>query len=490
MESKEGLMINPLPLSGKHKRQPKKSAFLPQSELYTRSQYAAMVKFEACRRFFYHFYKFMTDWDLPPHVLMMIERLQHLGTNERIIFSMPPRHAKSTTISQMFAIWKMGNAIRNKENFRVGYFTYGQRLSNENSYKSRQFVKSPYYELVYPSVVLDNENVEFWRFNPAISDVSFMASSVGGAATGLGYELLIIDDPIKNLEEADNRDYTEKIYDWFKSTSSTRLNKDANIIVVATRWSDHDLSGRLLEDKGWEHISFPAIDEHDNALWPEMFSKEKLNQIEEDMPPRIWRALYQQNPTPDEGTIFKQAYLKYAEKPAHLINDLISWDTASSLSETSAFSVGLEMGKDASGNIYIYDIMRRRMEFVDLLDTARDWGSSKNIYIEKKDSGVSLINSLKKSNFKRNVIPVMPKMSKDQRFESIIHKFRAGKVYFCGEKNMQEVISELLKYPEGKYRDCIDALSQGIWFLDNLGEIKTGVNREEILNSSPYANII
>lgn len=445
------------------------------------------AKLELCRRNPADFFSFITGFKPNDHQVKILEILKNLPDDGRLIVSCPPRHGKTECVSKIFPPWLMGNAQLRDINQKVGIFTYGQKYSNDVSLRARQYIQSPYYNLVFPDVKLSGEAVEKWRFDGE-KDISYTASSVGGVATGMGFNLIVIDDAIKDWEEARNRDRTEKIYDWFQSVAATRAEKGCKIVIIATRWSDHDLTGRLLGSNEYEYINFPAIDSNGNALWESQFPLEHLEKIREARGGKVWSTLYQGNPIPDEGQIIKPEHIRYGKPTRPSVHSLISWDTASKIGEPNDYSVGIEMEKDDIGNIFITNIIRIKQEFPDMVRTVATWGTSPNIYIEDKSSGIQLIQQLKRE-CKRNIIPVKSVKSKLFRLESVTPLFEANKVFFADEYLFSIAITELLSFPDGSFDDTVDAISQGLIELTKSNKVSSGVSKDSLMKQSVYGGL-
>lgn len=447
---------------------------------------ALEAKWELCRRDLSYFYGYMTGWKCPPHVHKIIDKITNLPDNGKLIVAAPPRHSKSITISAIYPIWLMGRAQMEKQGQRIGLFTYGQAKSNDNSEIARRYVKSPFYQHIFPYAKIENDLVTHWKMNFEEREISYFASSVGGASTGFGYNTVIIDDPHKNWQEARNRTQTQKVYDWYQSVTSTRLEKNAKVILLATRWSDHDLTARLLDTGQFDYISFPAISDDGEPLWDYYGLDYYLDKKEGFENKKMWECIYQQNPIPDEGQIFKREWIFY-DQPNSIKRKYITWDTANTTSEAADWSVGIEWGIDENNKIFILDMIRVKREFPALLRLIQEWGTAEDIYIEHAASGVQVLQAMKEISTKRNFIGRNPKLSKLDRLEKHTGKFEAGRVKFT--KEFVDLERELLQFPDGSHDDCVDALTLGLE-VSSYTETKVlaGDNRG-IIESSPYSGI-
>lgn len=246
------------------------------------------------------------------------------GDCKRLMIFMPPRHGKSMLASEFFPAWYLG---RNPEHYVIAS-TYAQELADDFGRKVKGQIEDPAYSAIFPGVKLAEDSQSVKRFHleggteiGTAQRGAYYAVGVGGALTGRGAHLMLIDDPVKNREEADSETIRKRIKDWFTSTAYTRLMPGGRIVVIQTRWHEDDLSGWLLKEhghEGWDVLDLPALD-GDKPLWPEQYDKEALLRIKQAVGPRDWSALYQQRPSPDEGTYFQKAWFKHwADRPKEL----------------------------------------------------------------------------------------------------------------------------------------------------------------------------
>ena len=264
------------------------------------------------------------------HLDLLDETLMKVSTGQlkRVIVTMPPRHGKSERVSKKFPAWHVG---RNPGDEMI--------LASYSVDLSRGFSRIARDTLTTNHIVFDvkvdpnNQSAESWGTEGYRGGVT--AAGVGGAITGKGARIAIIDDPVKNAEEANSEVMREKVWDWYQSTLYTRLTPDGRIIVVMTRWHEDDLVGRLLKKEAeeikegthkgerWTVINFPALAESDDylgrkegePLWPEFgFDELRLEQIKSDVGSYVFNALYQQRPSAAGGTIFKREHFRYFQR--------------------------------------------------------------------------------------------------------------------------------------------------------------------------------
>lgn len=229
------------------------------------------------------------------------------GDIDRLMIFMPPRHGKSELASKRFPAWCLG---RNPQ-MQIIAASYNSDLANDFGRHVRNIVAEPEFSQVFPNVSLAPDSQAANRMNTNKGG-SYVAAGVGTAVTGRGAHIALIDDPFKDREEADSERRREIVWDWYRSTLFTRLMPGGRIVLIQTRWHEDDLAGRLLEQESdqWEVLELPALDENDEALWPEWYGRETLERIKATIGPREWSALYQQQPQPDEGTFFQRAWFK------------------------------------------------------------------------------------------------------------------------------------------------------------------------------------
>ncbi|HEX8415237.1 MAG TPA: terminase family protein [Sphingomicrobium sp.] len=244
------------------------------------------------------------------HQVLLDEQLERIERREidRLMVFMPPRHGKSEKASKRFPSWYLG---RNPKH-QIIAASYNSDLATDFGREVKGIISSPEFGDVFNGVGLKADSRASDRMNTSQGGAYF-AVGVGTATTGRGAHLGLIDDPLKDREEADSQTQRDKIWNWYRSTFYTRLMPGGAIVLIQTRWHEDDLAGRLLEQDGrvedggqWTVLELPAIDAAGEALWPAWFPVETLRRIEGTVGPREWSALFQQRPQPDEGTYFQR----------------------------------------------------------------------------------------------------------------------------------------------------------------------------------------
>lgn len=414
------------------------------------------------------------------HHALMAKKFEEIaeGKLKRLIICLPPRHSKSEMGSYLFPSWFLGRF----PNKKVMQASNTGELAVGFGRKVRNLVMSEEYQKVFPGVNLrqDSKAAGRWATN---KDGEYFAIGVGGTMTGRGADLCIIDDPHTEGEAAlaaFQPEIYDKSYEWYTSGPRQRLQPNGAIVIIATRWSQKDLIGRVLKDAGernkadeWEVIELPAIMPSGKSLWPEFWSLKELEALQEELPPAKWNAQYQQNPTGEEGAIVKRDWWKVWEKddppPCQFI--IQSWDTAFTKSERSDYSACTTWGvfhlneDEKDVNVILLDAFQKRMEFPELKEKAlahyKEWEPDAFV-VEAKAAGAPLIYELRQMG-----IPVSeytPSRGNDKfvRINSVADLFRSGKVWAPDTRWAREVVENMAAFPNGDHDDLTDSAVQAL----------------------------
>lgn len=259
-------------------------------------------------------------WKVAPHLTLLNQKLVDVaaGRVKRLVITMPPRNGKSLLTSENFPAWYLGTF----PDRRIILASYGADFASEWGRKARAILEEYGPSLFGVKVSKDSSAANRWDIEG--SRGGMQTAGVGGPITGKGADLLIIDDPVKNSEEANSFVYRQKTWEWYQSTAYTRLEPAGAVVLIQTRWHSDDLAGRVLAENGrtlepWEVVNFPAIAEtHDeigrkpgDPLWPERYSLEDLRRIQGDVGVNVWASLYQQTPLDETGGRIKKDWLRY-----------------------------------------------------------------------------------------------------------------------------------------------------------------------------------
>ena len=413
----------------------------------------------------------------PKHIGYIIEHLEKLerGEIERLMIECPPRHAKSWTSSWFFPSWYLG---RHPEQ-NIIHVSYGDALARDFGLKIRNTMADPRFARVFPRAGLRPDSHAVHRFVTNLGG-NYFAVGYGGPVTGRGADLLIVDDAIKNMAEAQSAAHRQTLRSYYESTLYTRLEPGARAVMIGTRWHQDDLMGwlqRESEDR-WTVLRLPALAEPGDplgrpegySLWPERYPVAKLAKIRRQIGSVAWLAEYQQRPAAVEGAVFKRGWWQYwteATLPARFEQTIVSLDTAYKSTATADYSVGLVVGLARTG-YYVLDIWRDRAEFpalkraVEMLVTK--WNPDR-VLIEDKVSGQSLIQELKLIS-RAPIFPIRVDSDKVSRANAATPVVEAGKVFLPqGAGWLIDFLDEVSSFPNAAHDDMVDALTQALNYL-------------------------
>lgn len=344
----------------------------------------------------------------------------------------------------------------------------------------RNLTYNPAHREVFPDLTLSADSKAADRWHTTQGGV-YIAAGVGGAITGRGAHLLLIDDPVKSHEDAESETMREKTWNWYVSDAYSRLMKPNAVVVIQTRWHDDDLSGRLLEqmkDGGeqWTILHYPAIDEDGNALWPEMYPVSWLDNIRKTVGARIWQGLYQGDPTPDEGIYFESDWFnEFEAQPKHL--QIYGASDFAVTHEGGDYTVHIVVGIDPQDRIYVLDVWRKQARsdvwIESLLDMVDRWKplrwALESGQIEKS-VGPFLGKRIKERRSYCHFLQYTSAADKPTRARAFQARMSQGDmVHFpAGAGWYPEMRSEMLKFPLGKHDDQVDTLSLIGRMLDQL----------------------
>ena len=413
------------------------------------------------------------------HHKVMAKKFQEIaeGKCKRLIINMPPRHTKSEFASFMLPAWFLGKFPDKK----IIQCSNTAELAVGFGRKVRNLVGSDAYHKVFPDVGLKSDSKAAGRWDTNKGGTYF-AIGVGGTVTGKGADLLIIDDPHSEQEAAiaaSNPEVYDKVYEWYSSGPRQRLQPGGAIVVVMTRWSLKDLTGRILKSSierdgdEWEVISFPAILPSDKPLWPAFWPITELLALKEELPVGKWNAQYQQSPTSEEGALVKRDWWQKWEgdraPPCEFI--IQSWDTAFTKNERSDYSACTTWGvfyKDEDKkdpHIILLDAYKERLEFPELKEQAllmyREWEPDACI-VEAKAAGSPLIFELRRMGIPVSEFTPTRGNDKIARLNSVTDLFASGKVWAPGTRWADEVIEQMASFPNSDHDDLVDSSTQAL----------------------------
>ncbi|WP_346235717.1 phage terminase large subunit [Lysinibacillus telephonicus] len=425
------------------------------------------------------------------HTELICETLQRIADGEQlsVLIEMPPRHGKSMTVTETFPSYYLG---RNPDK-RVIAAAYSDGLAKKFGRLNRNKFNEFSPELFNVQLSESNAAVKDWGVEGRAGGM--IATGIGGAITGQGADLMIIDDPIKNMKEAMSQLIRDNIWDEWEATLSTRLHDGASVIVIMTRWHEDDLIGRLLarSPRNWIRLRLPAIAEDEDdllgrkigeALCPELgFNEQWAKDKKTEVGSRTWVSLYQQRPAPAGGNIFKREWMKFYVRtqeqkrewglsddvmvlPIHFDKQAQSWDCTFKESETSDYVAGGVWARKKA-QYFLLDVDHRRMGFADTMKAIRamsdKWPKARSKYIEDKANGTAIIEML--SDEISGIVPVNPDGGKEARANAVSPLFEAGNVYLP-HPNMcpwvEDLIEELVSFPNAAHDDLVDMTTQAL----------------------------
>jgi len=387
---------------------------------------------------------------------------------------MPPRFGKSELTSRYFPAWYLGMF----PDRRIILASYEADFAATWGRKARNLLEEFGPSLFGVKVSPESSAASRWDIEG--HEGGMTTAGVRGPITGKGANVAIIDDPVKNDQEAMSQTYREATWDWYRATFSTRIQGDGGIVLVMTRWHEDDLAGRLLkaqEEGGdkWEVINLPALGEDNDALGrqpgeplcPELFTKKTLEETRTRLGSYWWNALYQQRPSPMEGGVFKRSWWKFYRQPPDRFDEIIqSWDMAFKETSSGSYVVGQVWGRIGADK-YLLDQVRERMDFPTTVQAVRQlsakWPQARAKLVEDKANGPAVIAMLQREI--SGLIAVNPEGGKLVRAQAISPLVEAGNVFLPDPSIapwIHDFIEECAAFPNGANDDQVDAMTQAL----------------------------
>jgi predicted phage terminase large subunit-like protein len=446
-----------------------------------------------------------------PHLVHLSEKLQeverYVDTNGqagvgRLLVNMPPRHGKSETASKRFPAFVLGR----HPDWHIGLVAYNDGFAEDFSRANRELIgTSPEYRALFPESGIHPASGAVSRWSLANGDIdnpNLVATGIGGSLTGRGFQVLIIDDPVKNRAEAESKTYREHLHNAYKGTLRTRLEPGGAVIIICTRWHEDDLPGWLLlqhdqgEGEPWTVVNFPAIaEEHDvlgrgpgQALWPERFSPQVLAATRLAIGSYEFEAQYQQHPKPPEGGKIRRDWFNVidqlparfqpgpkGEPPAERLYWYRYWDLAATARTTSDYTASCRLAFDKDGNLYIADMLRQRIEWPEqekllklTMLSERSLGVRHGI--EKAIHGIAAVQTFMRDRDLVGVAFAGIDVSSDKLTRALpwVGRAEAGRVYLIAGPWVGAFLDEAANFTghNDAHDDQIDAVSGGVAMAD------------------------
>ena len=391
------------------------------------------------------------------------------GVKKRVVVNIAPRHGKSEMISYLAPAWYLGRNPHKK----VIMGSHTADLAVNFGRRVRNLVGSEAYHDVFPQVELqaDSKSASRWGTN---FNGEYFAIGVGGALAGRGADLFIIDDPHSEQEAKQLRpEVFEPAWEWFQSGPIQRLMPGGSIIVVMTRWSKLDLTGKILDHmtknedaEPWEVVEFPAI-LNEKPLWPEFWSLEELLAKKASMDIRYWNAQYMQDPVSEEGALIKRDWWQVWDKdqPPQCEFMIMALDAAQETNNRADYNAltvwGVFYNEETKNyNIILLNAIKKRLEFPDLkalvLEEYKDWEPDSFI-VEKKSNGAALYQELRRMGVPVSEFTPGKGQDKLSRVNSVTDLFSSGIVWAPDRRWAHEVVEECNDFPAGTHDDLVDS---------------------------------
>lgn len=399
------------------------------------------------------------------HIHTICDTIESFLRSDRtgLAISMPPRHMKSTIGAECLPAWWLSNHPQGE----VIIASYNQTQARKMSRACRQRFDGDMHRAIFGTAQFSIDAADEFQIAGKVNGrPSLIAAGVGSGLTGSGGDLIIIDDPVKDMEEADSQTMRDKVYDWYTSVASTRLSPGGHIILIMTRWHHDDLAGRILNDDrdSWDVLNLPAISDAGDALWPERFPISDLLGKKAAMGSRVFEALYQGRPTPLEGGMFKRDWIQFdSPLPANAVRCRY-WDKAAT-HDDGDWTVGCLMSV-LDGRYCIEDIVRLQGSPFEVQQairrTAERDGPEVRIRMEQEpgSSGVDVVDLYSRTILQGyDFRPDRVTGNKAIRAGPLAAAMECGNLWMARAPWNRDLVDELLEFPLGAHDDQVDACS-------------------------------
>ena len=462
---------------------------------------AQLSRLEACQDSFLTFVRAMwPEFIAGHHHKVIADKLERVAKGElkRLIVNMPPRHTKSEFASFLFPAWLIGK----NPAMKIIQATHTTELAVNFGRKVKNLLERDEYQEIFDNTRLAADSKASGRWDTSRGGM-YYAVGVGSNLAGRGGDLIIIDDPHSEQTAMSSNGF-EDAYDWYTGGPRQRLQPGGAIILVMTRWSEKDLTGKLIKAQlkdpnadQWEVVELPAIMPSGKPCWEGFWSLEDLTKVKASIPPSKWNAQYQQQPTGDQASILKREWWKRWTKPNVPALEYViqSYDTAFSKSETADYSAittwGVFRPEEAGPmGLILLDVKKDRWDFPELKQVAYEqykFWEPETVIIEAKATGTPLTHELRQMGIP--VVNFTPSRGNDKlsRVHSISPLFESGMIWAPEERWADELIEECAAFPNGEYDDLVDSTTQALmrYRQGNFVQLPTDDWDDEPLNLRP-----
>lgn len=415
----------------------------------------------------------------------------------RLIISIAPQEGKSSRVTKTGSLWAL---IHNPET-RIGIASYAQPLAEGFGRDIRNWISgfSGDEDTLDLGLRIAPDYGSAKRWQLAGHRGGVVCVGIGSGFTGRAAEALVIDDPFPDMEQAESAYYRERVWSWWQSVAAPRLAPGAPVIQIATRWHEDDLCGRMLaaeDGHRWRVINIPALADHD----PEKGQSDPLGrepgewltsargrtvaeweQIRIQAGSRVFAALYQGRPSPDQGNVWQRQWWRRYHEPlwsqhpdrpdAYIVRDVdevvMSWDMTFSDSKGSDYVAGQVLARRGA-DVFLLDQVHKRLSFTDTLVAfqalVKRWPQANRKIIEDKANGPAVVSSLKSKI--PGIVTHTPKGSKYARATAVAPFIEAGNVLLPAPEialfDTEAFVDQAASFPNDAHDDQIDAMSQAL----------------------------
>ena len=451
---------------------------------------------ELCRRVYSDYVEYVHEgrWIKGKAVSYICNKVQEFIEKDTghafdiLVLSIPPQHGKSMTITETLPSWYLGK-FPTKRIIEASYSEdFAQLFGRRNLRKIEQFGK----EIFGIEKGKIANNTEFELSNGIGGMIS---RGILSGVTGRPADLMIIDDPVKNRQEADSKTYRDRVWAEWNDSFKSRLSFGAKVIIIQTRWHEDDFAGRIIKNE--KHVTVINLkceaDENDplgrnpgEALCPEIgkgdvWLEDFKSSFTTKEGSRTWNALYQGSPTPDDGNIFKRKWFRYYKELPTLPYMLISVDATFKDKEDNDF-VSIQVWGKKNAEFYLIDRVKEHLGFTETLNVIRQlrnkYKKSSAILIEDKANGSAIIQVLQREF--SGVVPINPEGGKIARANAVSASIESGNVYLPEKADwLYDYINELVAFPNAEHDDDVDCTTQALNRLRSITALEMSEEQRE-----------